>query len=162
MSRGSALFLCITIACGLLAGCSSVKTPDIDPVEMARDSVQNAGPGRMHRPLAQKPGTVCIVRNPRVKIGAAIPGLRDAFEKRGIHAVVVERASACPGPWRVHYVMRRSWDFTTYLGTAELSLYKNQTLVSTASYKSGKPTLTKWGRTRERIDSVVGKLLGEK
>ena len=57
MSRGSALFLCITIACGLLAGCSSVKTPDIDPVEMARDSVQNAVSGRMHRPLAQKPGT---------------------------------------------------------------------------------------------------------
>lgn len=50
---------------------------------------------------------------------------------------------------------------TTYLGSAELTLYKNNTLVSSAQYKAGSMTLTKWGKTAERIDETVGKLLGE-
>lgn len=57
--------------------------------------------------------------------------------------------------------MQRSWDATTYLGLAELTLYKNGAIVSTAMYKAGSMTLTKWGKTAERIDKTVGKLLGE-
>ncbi len=57
--------------------------------------------------------------------------------------------------------MRRSWSYTTYLGSIDLSLYKNRTLISRAKYRAGKLTLTKWGRTAERIDKAVGKLLGE-
>lgn len=59
------------------------------------------------------------------------------------------------------YVMRRSWDATTYLGLAELTLHRNNAIVSTAKYKAGSMTLTKWGKTAERIDKTVGKLLGE-
>ena len=97
----------------------------------------NVTTGQLHAPLEVMPTEVCIIRNPQVTIDAAIPSLQSA------------------------YVMRRSWDATTYLGLAELTLYRNNAIVSTAKYKAGSMTLTKWGKTAERIDKTVGKLLGE-
>ncbi|MBP3439523.1 MAG: hypothetical protein J6K46_09450 [Sutterella sp.] len=50
---------------------------------------------------------------------------------------------------------------TTYLVSANMTLYKNGRAVLTAKYKAGSGTLTKFGRTEERIDNVVGQLFGE-
>lgn len=47
------------------------------------------------------------------------------------------------------------------LAVTELTLHRNNAIVSTAKYKAGSMTLTKWGKTAERIDKTVGKLLGE-
>lgn len=107
------------------------------------------------------PTEVCIIRNPQVTIDAAIPSLQSAFQRRGIKATVVDDVGACSSEYRLSYVMRRSWDATTYLGLAELTLYRNNAIVSTAKYKAGSMTLTKWGKSAERIDKTVGKLLGE-
>lgn len=121
----------------------------------------NVTTGSLQSPLEDYPSDVCILENPRVKINTALPSMEKAFERRGIKAVVCRDADECRSPWRVDYVMRRSWDFTTYLGTAEITLRKDGRLISKAQYKAGNFALTKWGRTDERIDGVVGKLLGE-
>ena len=127
----------------LLAGCANVST------------------GQLKTPFTERPDEICIVRNPKVQIGSAIPSLQQAFERRNIRTSVVNSFQDCRSQYCLHYVMRKSWDMTTYLGSAELTLYKNNTLVSSAQYKAGSMTLTKWGKTAERIDETVGKLLGE-
>lgn len=133
----------VCLASSVLFGCANVTT------------------GSLQSPLDDYPSDVCILENPRVKINTALPSMEKAFERRGIKAVVCQDADECRSPWRVDYVMRRSWDFTTYLGTAEITLRKDGRLISKAQYKAGNFALTKWGRTDERIDGVVGKLLGE-
>ena len=127
----------------LMVGCANVTT------------------GQLHAPLEVMPTEVCIIQNPKVTIGEAIPSLQSAFQRRGIKTTVVRDAASCRSEYRLSYVMQRSWDATTYLGLAELTLYKNGAIVSTAKYKAGSMTLTKWGKTAERIDRTVGKLVGE-
>ena len=109
----------------------------------------------------EKPAQICIVKNPKVRISAALPALQSALSRRGIRSTVAANPAKCPCAYRLNYTMRRSWSYTTYLGSIDLSLYKNRTLISRAKYRAGKLTLTKWGRTAERIDKAVGKLLGE-
>ena len=137
------LLLSAAIAAVTLTGCANVTT------------------GQALASFDTKPTEVCIVRNPKVRINAAIPSLQSAFRKRGIATTVVEAPSDCKSEYRLNYVMRRSWDFTTYLGAGELTLLRNDAIVSTSSYKARSLTLTKWGKTEERIDEMVGKLLGE-
>ena len=136
------LSVALTLAT-LMVGCANVTT------------------GQLHAPLEVMPTEVCIIRNPQVTIDAAISSLQSAFQRRGIKSTVVDDVGACRSEYRLSYVMRRSWDATTYLGLAELTLYRNNAIVSTAKYKAGSMTLTKWGKTAERIDKTVGKLLGE-
>ena len=141
-SRVGVLFT-LTMAVITLAGCANVTT------------------GTVYTKFDAMPSEVCIVRNPEVKINAAIPSLQAAFKRRGINTTIVESISDCKSEYRLNYVMRRSWDLTTYLGSGDLTLFKNNTIISTSNYSAGKATLTKWGKTKERIDKLVGKLLGE-
>lgn len=131
--------LCLTT----LSGCANVAT------------------GQLSSSFTEKPTEICIVRNPQVQIDTAVVSLQRAFERRNIKTSVVENFQDCTSPYCLRYVMRRSWDFTTYLGSVDLSLYKNDTLVSSAQYRAGSMTFTKWGKTADRIDKTVGKLLGE-
>lgn len=138
--------LCLVLSAAsiaLLTGCANTTT------------------GKFHAPLEVKPSDVCIIRNPSVQIDAAIPSLQIAFQRRGIASTVVDNATECKTDFRLNYVMRRSWDVTTYLGSAQLTLLRNNTVISTANYEAGDLTLTKWGKTEQRIDGMVGKLLGE-
>ena len=121
----------------------------------------NTSTGHLKTSFTEKPNEVCIVRNPKVQVSAAIPSLKQAFERRNIKTTIVDNFQDCHSQYCLQYVMRKSWDFTTYLGSVELSLYKDNTLVSSAQYKAGSMTLTKWGKTADRIDETVGKLLGE-
>lgn len=136
-------FAAASAVCALMVGCANTTT------------------GKMVEPLEVMPTEVCIIQNPKVTIGEAIPSLQSAFQRRGIKTTVVRDAASCTSEYRLSYVMQRSWDATTYLGLAELTLYKNGAIVSTAKYKAGSMTLTKWGKTAEKIDKTVGKLLGE-
>ena len=130
-------------ACALLSGCANVTT------------------GSLTQPLDSKPSVVCIVRNPEVKITAALPYLQKAFARRGIESEVCDKREDCQSPWTLDYEFRRSWDMTTYLSSGDLVLYEGTKIVATANYSAGSWTLTKWGRTEERIDGLVAKLLGE-
>ncbi len=140
----------ITTGLTLLAACAAFLT-----------GCANVSSGRIVTDLNEKPTHICIVKNPKVRINAALPSLKAALNRRGIQSTVVDDASQCPCEYRMNYTMRKSWDLTTYLGSVDLSLYKAQTLVSTAKYEAGSMTLTKWGKTEDRIDETVGKLLGE-
>ena len=104
--------------CALMVGCANTTT------------------GKMVEPLEVMPTEVCIIQNPKVTIGEAIPSLQSAFQRRGIKTTVVRDAASCTSEYRLSYVMQRSWDATTYLGLAELTLYKNGAIVSTAKYKA--------------------------
>ena len=139
----STIVLTIFIFIALIAGCANVTS----------------GHRVVH--MKEKPAQICIVKNPKVRISAALPALKSALSRRGIRPIVAANPAKCPCDYRLNYTMRRSWNYTTYLGSIDLSLYKKRTLISRAKYRAGKLTLTKWGRTAERIDKAVGKLLGE-
>ena len=104
-----------SVVCALMVGCANTTT------------------GKMVEPLEVMPTEVCIIQNPKVTIGEAIPSLQSAFQRRGIKTTVVRDVASCTSEYRLSYVMQRSWDATTYLGLAELTLYKNGAIVSTAS-----------------------------
>ena len=44
----------------------------------------NTTTGKMVEPLEVMPTEVCIIQNPKVTIGEAIPSLQSAFQRRGI------------------------------------------------------------------------------
>lgn len=131
------------LAATLLAGCANVTT-----------SEQFDG-------FSGKPDKVCVIRHPETKINQVVNGIRHALERRGVEYTFVDAREECRCEYSIEYTARRSWDLTTYLGSADMTLYKNGRAVSAAKYKAGSGTLTKFGRTEERIDNVVGQLFGE-
>lgn len=108
------------------------------------------------------PDEVCIVKNPRVKITNALPAIQRAFERRNVRTHIVNFSDNCPCAYTVEYSARRSWDAATYLRTAYVELKKDQHPVARAKYQAGPFTLTKWGRTEERLDTMVGELFATK
>lgn len=137
----SAAAICATL---LLSGCANVST------------------ARMYQGFSEKPKAICVIRNRKTIVGQVVTGLEKAFDKRGIKHTFADSVEGCSG-WKytLTYSARRSWDFTTFLGRLDLKLYRSRKLVSEATYKSGKFVLTKWGQTEDRVDRLVGKLLGE-
>lgn len=113
-------------------------------------------------PLQEKPDEICIIKNPKVTYRDAVPYLQRAFKLRGIATHVVDTPQQCKKtcPWKLRYSMRRSWDWSTYLGTVNLRLHKDGHLVSQADYEAGYYSFSKWGSSDSRIDGVVGSLLG--
>ncbi len=121
--------LCMTLfaaSTALIAGCANVTS----------------GHRVVH--MKEKPAQICIVKNPKVRISAALPALKSALSRRGIRPIVAANPAKCPCDYRLNYTMRRSWSYTTYLGSIDLFLYKKRTLISRAKYRAGKLTLTKW------------------
>ncbi len=104
------------------------------------------------------PKEVCIVKNPHVTIGNALPAIQNGFERRGVHTHIVDFSTDCPCTYTVEYSARRSWNATTYLRTAYVVLNKDNRPVARAEYTASPYTLTKWGRTEERLDAMVGEL----
>lgn len=123
----------------------------------------NVTSGNRYAGYTEKPAEICIVKNPRVTFSQALDSIELALAKRDVKYHIVTNASDCKVDcaYMLNYEARRSWDFTTYLGSADLVLKKNGQIISSAKYQAGSMTLTKWGKTEERIDGMVGELLGE-
>lgn len=123
----------------------------------------NVTKGQQYAGFTEIPKEICIVQNPRVKMNQALSGITSALENRNIkYHLVANRTDCNPDcAYMLKYEARRSWDMTTYLGSANLRLFKNGELVARSDYKAGSATLTKWGKTEERLDGLVGELLGE-
>lgn len=68
--------------CALMVGCANTTT------------------GKMVEPLEVMPTEVCIIQNPKVTIGEAIPSLQSAFQRRGIKTTVVRDAASCTSEYR--------------------------------------------------------------
>lgn len=85
-----------------------------------------------------------------------------ALSAVGVRTHLVEFSDDCPCTYTVEYSARRSWDAATYLLTAHVVLNKDKRPVARADYTAGPFTLTKWGRTEERLDTMVGELFSQK
>ena len=108
----------------------------------------------------ERPTEVCVIENPRVTYKASVNHLLDAIARRGIKTYFVPSVEACPKttPYTLDYSVRRSWSYMTYVGTIWLTLRREGEIVATANYNAGELTLTKWGRSKNRMDDTVGRL----
>ena len=102
------------------------------------------------------------MKNPRVTIRNALPAIQNGFERRGVRTQLVDFTDDCPCAYTVEYSARRSWSAATYLRTAFVVLNKDKQPIARAEYTASPFTLTKWGRTDERLDSMVGELFTQK
>ena len=125
-----------------LTGCTSIQVKELD----ASYSVKH----------------ICIEENPRVKVVDFVPVIEKLFNNHSIHTEVYkgERPGHCE--FKLTYTARRSWDFTPYLSTAELHLYKGATQVASADYYlkgKGGFALTKWASVETKMTPVINRLL---
>lgn len=118
--------------------------------------------GTLTEPLQEKPDTVCIINNPAVAIGKVNTILQQSLQARGVNSVVCATLDDCKSPWHMTYVLTRRWDMVPYLAGGHMELYKDGTRVSAVDFSGGWGfNFAKWGHSREKIDGMVGALLGE-
>lgn len=124
---------------------------------------------RHHRRLPFRPlwpngqDSVCIIRNPAVAIVQAPTIFQQSFQSRGVNAVVCESKQDCKSPWYMTYVLTRRWDLTPYLAMGHAELYQDGQLVSSVDFSGGWGlNFAKYGRTKQKLDGMIGALLGEK
>ena len=119
--------------------------------------------GSLQAPMAERPDSVCIIRNPAVAIVQAPTIFQQSFQSRGVNAVVCESKQDCKSPWYMTYVLTRRWDLTPYLAMGHAELYQDGQLVSSVDFSGGWGlNFAKYGRTKQKLDGMIGALLGEK
>lgn len=109
---------------------------------------------------------VCIQENPNVKVPDFLPVLREGFERHGISTEVILSTGTVPKHCEsvLTYIALQSWDVTTFLSHAELSLEKDGKQIATAKYHltgKGGFSLMKWQSTKTKMDPVIDELLKE-
>ena len=103
--------------------------------------------------MAERPDSVCIIRNPAVAIVQAPTIFQQSFQSRGVNAVVCESKQDCKSPWYM----------TPYLAMGHAELYQDGQLVSSVDFSGGWGlNFAKYGRTKLKLDGMIGALLGEK
>lgn len=93
--------------------------------------------GSLQAPMAERPDSVCIIRNPAVAIVQAPTIFQQSFQSRGVNAVVCESKQDCKSPWYMTYVLTRRWDLTPYLAMGHAELYQDGQLVSSVDFSGG-------------------------
>lgn len=127
----------------LLAGCTAVRVQPVDPSANLKH--------------------VCIEDNPKVTVPNFLQVVRDGFTRHGISTEVYsgEAPAACTAILR--YTALRSWDVTTYLSHAELSLEtRTGDRIASAEYHlnaKGGFSLMKWQSVKTKMDPVIDELL---
>lgn len=127
------------LAC-LLAGCTSVTVT----------------------PLPANVRTVHIRTNPEVTVGDFVPVMTDGFHRHGIAVQTLPAGAAAGDYYVVDYTARRSWDVTTYLSQAEITVTHRGDRVGYAEYHlrgKGGMAVTKWAGVKSKIDPVMDELL---
>jgi hypothetical protein len=105
---------------------------------------------------------VCIQDNPQVIIDDFVEYLRDDFQRHGITTEVIgtQRPRHCE--YVLSYTARRSWDITTYMSTASLSMTRNGHSIASVNYRlkgKGGMSLAKFKGTESKLDGIVDELL---
>jgi hypothetical protein len=158
------LFVAATV--GLLAnGCTSVTVKPLD----ASYNVKN----------------ICIRENPKVTVQEFVPVIVDGLRRHNIEskfiATTLDKAQLqdedigkpdryymelTPVPdtcdFNLTYTARRSWDFVTYLSTADISISDKKSVIANANYHligKGGLSLFKWQSVKTKIDPVMDELL---
>lgn len=119
--------------------------------------------GSLKAPMTERPDSVCIIRNPAVAIAQATSIFQQSLKARGVDSEVCDKLEDCKSQWHMTYVLTRRWDMAPYLATGHLELFKNDELISSVDFSGGWGfNFAKWGHSREKIDGMIGALLGEK
>jgi len=133
--------VCVTAAVAVSA-CTSMSVQPVDP--------------------ALNVSHVCIQENPQVIIDGFVEFLQDDFQRHGITTEVIgtQRPRHCE--YVLSYTARRSWDITTYMSTASLSLTRNGRGIASVNYRlkgKGGMSLAKFKGTESKLDGIVDQLL---
>ena len=105
---------------------------------------------------------ICIQENPQVIIDGFVEYLQEDLEQRGISSQVIAQQRPRNCEYVLSYTARRSWDITTYMSTASLSLTRNGRSVASANYRlrgKGGMSLTKFKSTESKLDDIMDELL---
>ena len=104
---------------------------------------------------------ICVIEDPSVN-AAFLPALRASLEKRGLHPRSVASGVDPSCSLTVTYSARWSWDFSTYMATAEIDVYRRGTLVGTSVYRSPTAgtatTFDIYESTESKVDGMVARL----
>lgn len=135
-------FLACSIAIITLSACTSISVQPVDPTL----NVQH----------------VCIQDNPQVIIDGFVEYLQDDFQRHGISTEVIgaQRPRHCE--YVLSYTARRSWDITTYMSTASISMTRNGRSIANVNWRlkgKGGMSLTKFKGTESKLDDIVDQLL---
>lgn len=158
-----------------LPGCVTLVSVPVDETlnllvtgysELVSRSVEDIEPCELRYPLS----SVCIEYNPTVSISDFAPSLQRRFGQ-----LRVASALYAPGTLPVfcdatlRYVAVRNWsshfassDKQPYLGEAELFLYRDGRLQSSARFQSSRLGYEKWTATSSKIDPVIDELVCKK
>lgn len=134
----------IAIPCALmLVGCTAVE---VTPVPKRADFDH-----------------VYIIDNPSVTVPDFMQTMRENFTERGIKTSIIRnKTDVSSDLYFLTYTALRSWDLSTYLSYAEISIDRNGTQVGYAQYRlkgKGGFSLLKWQSVETKMDPVFDKLL---
>lgn len=106
---------------------------------------------------------VYIQKNNSVAVQDFLTVLVDGFSRHGISTTVVTPDyRSQENDFILLYTAFNKWDFTTYLSSAEIELYRDKKRIGYAQYHlvgGGGLSLFKWQGTEAKIDPVIDELL---
>jgi hypothetical protein len=129
---------------------------------------------------------VCIKENPKVIVDDFLPVITDGLKRHNItsefialtnadKAKIQEEETSLPDQYymdmtpvpdscdfNLTYTARRSWDFVTYLTSADIAISDNKSRIAHANYHlrgKGGFSLLKWQGVKTKIDPVMDELL---
>jgi len=127
---------------------------------------------------------ICIRENPKVTISDFVPVISDGLNRHNIvsefiasdldkekirsegketdryYMNITQAPNSCE--YNLIYTARRSWDFGTYLSTADIEILKKGDVIATANYhliNKGGLSLFKWQGVETKIAPVMDELL---
>jgi hypothetical protein len=127
---------------------------------------------------------ICIRENPRVAVNDLVPVITDGLTRHHIQSEFIasnldkEKVQDEEGhsdhyymeitqvpdrcDFSLAYTARQTWDFTTYLSTADIEISNKTGVIATANYhlvNKGGLSLLKWQGVKTKIDPVMDQLL---
>ena len=113
-------------------------------------------------PLRPGVRTVHIRDNPKVTVPGFVEVMRDGFHRHGIAVQSISAERAAIDLYVVDYTARRTWDLTTYLSEAEITITHRGDRVGYAQYYlrgKGGLALTKFAGVESKIAPLMDELL---
>jgi hypothetical protein len=111
-------------------------------------------------PTAHRLSVVCIEENPKVIVDGFITVLEEGFARHSIRTRIVQSPSPPDCEYTLWYTARQSWDFVSFLRSAELRLRRGDETIGTATYRHrGGLAPSKWASPRSKMAPVLDELL---
>lgn len=127
---------------------------------------------------------ICIRENPKVMVRDLVPVITDGLARHQIESEFIESTldkdkvrregtesdeyymHITPAPdhcdFNLAYTARRSWDFGTYLSSADIEILNRERVIARANYhlvRKGGLSLFKWQGVKTKLDPMMDELL---